>query len=133
MLDLSRISEAVRHEGSLTRRLFLAHGAALAALPALADCATAADRKVSFAADPFSLGVASGDPDARSVVLWTKLAPKPLDPDGGMRPGIISVAWEVAEDEAMKKVVVSGSSVATPQLGHTVHVEVQGLKPDRWY
>lgn len=133
MLELSSIREAIRYEGGLSRRLFLAHSTALAALPFLADHAEAADRKVSFAADPFSLGVASGDPDATGVVLWTRLAPKPLDPDGGMRPEVVAVAWEVAEDEAMKKVIAGGSTVATPQLGHTVHVEVQGLKPDRWY
>lgn len=133
MLDLTRISEAVRYEGGVSRRLFLAYGAALAALPALATRATTADRKVTFAADPFSLGVASGDPDPRGVVLWTKLAPNPLAPDGGMKPEIVPVAWEVAEDGAMKKIVASGTAAATPQLGHTVHVEVAGLKPDRWY
>ena len=133
MLDLSRISEAIRSEGGVSRRLFLAYGASLAALPLLAVRATAADRKVAFAANPFSLGVASGDPDAKSVVLWTKLAPNPLDPDGGMKPEMVSVAWELAEDDSMKKVVASGSAIAAPQLGHSVHVEVNGLKPDRWY
>ncbi|MBL8866626.1 MAG: PhoD-like phosphatase N-terminal domain-containing protein, partial [Planctomycetia bacterium] len=90
MFDLSRIPEAVRSEGGLSRRLFLSYGAALAALPALAAQSSAADRKVAFAVDPFSLGVASGDPDATSVVLWTKLAPKPADPDGGLKPESIA-------------------------------------------
>ena len=56
MLDLTRIPEAVRSEGGISRRLFLAHGAALAALPSLAVRTTAANRKVTFAADPFALG-----------------------------------------------------------------------------
>jgi alkaline phosphatase D len=133
MLDLTRIPEAVRSEGGVSRRLFLAYGAALAALPSLATCAEAADKKVTFAADPFALGVASGDPDATSVVLWAKLAPRPQDPDGGMKPEAVGVAWEVAEDDAMKKVVARGTAVATPQLGHTVRAEAGGLKPDRWY
>lgn len=133
MLDLNRIPEAVRSEGGISRRLFLAYGAALAALPSLATRATAADRKVTFVADPFGLGVASGDPDATSVVLWTKLAPKPLDPDGGMKPEPVAVVWEVAEDEMMKKVVARGTAIATPQLGHTIHAEVGGLQPSRWY
>jgi len=133
MLDLTRIPEAVRSEGGVSRRLFLAYGTALAALSSLAERVAAADKKVTFAADPFSLGIASGDPDATGVVLWTKLAPKPLDPDGGMKPDPVPVAWEVAEDDAMKKVVARGTAGATPQLGHTVHVEVTGLKPDRWY
>ncbi|MBX9627898.1 MAG: alkaline phosphatase D family protein [Gemmataceae bacterium] len=124
---------AARSEGGVSRRLFLAAGAALAGLPRLAVTAAAADRKVSFPADPFTLGVASGDPDATSVVLWTRLAPKPLDPDGGLKPEVIPVAWEVADDEGMTKVVASGTAAATPQLGHSVHAEAKGLAPDRWY
>lgn len=41
--------------------------------------------------------------------------------------------WEHADDEAMRTVVASGDAVVTPQLGHSVHVEVEGLRPDRWY
>ncbi len=133
MFDLTRIPEAVRAEGGVSRRLFLAYGAALAALPQLATQSVARERKTSFVADPFTLGVASGDPDATSVVLWTRLAPKPLDPDGGLKPEAIAVAWEIAEDDGMKNVVASGSAIATPQLGHAVHVEPRGLKPNRWY
>jgi alkaline phosphatase D len=133
VLDLTRIPDAVRSEGSVSRRLFLAYGSALAALPLVGVRTAAADRKVAFAADPFSLGVASGDPDASGVVLWTKLAPRPLDPDGGMGPEAVPVTWEVAEDEALKKVVAQGTAAATPQLAHTVHAEVRGLRPDRWY
>ena len=133
MLNLNHIASAVRHEQGVSRRLFLAYGAALAALPILGDRASAADRAVSFTSNPFSLGVASGDPDDRSVVLWTKLAPQPQQPDGGMPPENISVRWEIAEDESLQTVVASGTAVATPQLGHSVHVVAEGLKPDRWY
>jgi alkaline phosphatase D len=133
MFDLTTLRSAVRSEGGVSRRLFLAYGSALAALPSLALRTTAADRKVSFVSDPFTLGVASGDPDSTSVVLWTKLAPKPLDPDGGMKPEAIPVSWELAEDDGMKTVVAKGSAVATPQLGHAVHAIPTGLKPDRWY
>ena len=45
----------------------------------------------------------------------------------------VAVAWEVAEDDAMKQIVARGTTTATPQLGHSVHVEVGGLKPARWY
>jgi len=88
---------------------------------------------VRFSDDPFSLGVASGDPDAYGMVLWTRLAPRPLKGDGGMPSNSVSVSWEVSEDDAMKKVVAFGTHFATPQLGHSVHVEVKGLKPNRWY
>lgn len=133
MLDLSRIPDAVNYEGGISRRLFLACGAALAGLPLLSTCSAASDRKWTFPSDPFTLGVASGDPDSTSVMLWTKLAPKPLDPDGGMPPEFFNVDWSVAEDDGMRKVVASGTAVASPQLGHSVHAEAKGLKPDRWY
>ncbi len=86
----------------------------------------------SFVAYPFQLGVASGDPTADGFVLWTRLAPKPLD-GGGMSGESVRVHWQVAEDEAMTKVVASGSEVASADWAHSVHVEVAVLKPDRWY
>jgi alkaline phosphatase D len=134
MLDPKNLRAAVRHEGGVSRRLFLAYGAALSALPAVG--ARALGRTVQrpgFAADPFRLGVASGDPTPTGAVLWTRLAPAPLEPAGGMRPENVVVRWEVADDEAMRTVVAGGDAVATPQLGHSVHVEVEGLRPDRWY
>src|SRR5688500_4080944 len=101
MLDLKTLRGAVRHEGGVSRRLFLAYAAALAGIPALADrCEAQRGTPVTFDSDPFTLGVASGDPDHQSVVLWTRLAPKPLDPDGGLGPRGFPVTWEVAEDEA---------------------------------
>src|SRR5262245_26679442 len=133
MFDLARLPEAFRSEGGLSRRLFVAYGAALAGLPALPSLVAAADRKVTFPSDPFSLGIASGDPAATSVLLWTKLAPRPEDPDGGMPAEIVPVGWEVAEDEAMQSVIARGTAAATPQLGHSVHALARGLAPDRWY
>ena len=133
MFDLNRISDAVRYEGGVSRRLVLAYGAALAGLPLVSSRLAAADRQGVFESNPFSLGVASGDPDASSVVLWTKLAPDPTTASGGMNSAMVSVAWEIAEDEAMSKVVQSGNAIASPQLGHSVHIEVNGLKPARWY
>jgi alkaline phosphatase D len=138
MLNLAKIDQAVRHEGGVSRRLFLSYAAALAAVPLLADRAAAVGpttraAAASFAADPFALGVASGDPDPTSVALWTRLAPRPLEADGGMSPTAVNVKWEVAEDEAMRKVVRRGTATAAPELAHSVHVEVEGLQPDRWY
>jgi alkaline phosphatase D len=133
MIQPQQIRAAVAHQGGLSRRLMLAYGASLATIPTFANRTAAVDRKVAFQANPFSLGVASGDPDARSVVLWTKLAPQPMEADGGMPSQTVSVRWEIAEDDSMKKVVASGTAVATPQLGHSVHVTVRGLEPDRWY
>ena len=86
----------------------------------------------SFSSNPFTLGVASGDPSSDGFVIWTRLAPDPTD-GGGMPPEVIPVQWSIANDDKMKDVVQSGATVATPQLGHSVHVEVAGLKPDHWY
>lgn len=132
MLDHWGIRDAVRYEGGISRRLLLAYGSSLASIPLLSR-ATFAEAKMELPAETFSLGVASGDPDATSVVLWTKLAPRPLEPGAGLPPSPIEVEWEIASDEGMKKVVQAGKALATPSLGHSVHVEVEGLQPDRWY
>ncbi|MEY4763924.1 MAG: hypothetical protein RI907_597 [Pseudomonadota bacterium] len=84
--------------------------------------------------ETFSLGVASGEPRPDSVVLWTRLAPQPLQPDGGMPKFRVSVRWWVAADPACQQVVQQGVAVADPALAHAVHVQVGGLLPDRtWY
>ncbi|SFR89410.1 alkaline phosphatase D family protein [Sphingomonas jatrophae] len=83
----------------------------------------------------FTFGVASGEPVADGMVLWTRLAPKPLQPDGGMPRRRVPVRWEMFADEAARRPVRSGEAWAEPDLGHSVHVEVSGLTPDRpyWY
>lgn len=115
------------------RRDFLMGGVALAGATLAFPVAGWARRDaLRFADDPFSLGVASGDPWADSVVLWTRLAPDALN-GGGMPARTVPVRWEVATDERMQKVVASGTAMASPALGHAVHVEVFGLRPARWY
>lgn len=88
----------------------------------------------SAAREPFTLGVASGDPRCDSVVLWTRLAPDPLVPGAGV-PSSVPVEWELAADERMRTVVRQGVARATVDLGHSVHVEPAGLEPGReyWY
>ncbi|MET0852958.1 MAG: alkaline phosphatase D family protein [Candidatus Rokuibacteriota bacterium] len=82
---------------------------------------------------PFTLGVASGYPHPTGVVLWTRLAPAPLIPGGGMPRETVPVDWEVATDDRMANVVQHGTAVASPDWAHAVHVEVEGLEPGRWY
>ena len=89
--------------------------------------------KPRFAADPFSLGVASGYPLPNSVALWTRLAPQPDAPGGGLGPGTIPVRWVVARDEGLKDVAASGTAYASADWAHSVHVEAGGLEPARWY
>ena len=87
-----------------------------------------------FDAYPFSLGVASGDPLPDGVVLWTRLAPQPLE-GGGMPMTNVDVQWEVARDARFSAIAQKGTAIARPELGHSVHVEVSGLEPGReyWY
>jgi alkaline phosphatase D len=85
-----------------------------------------------FTAYPFTLGVASGEPLPTGVVLWTRLAPDPLH-GGGAGEQPIDVSWEVADDEAFGTIVARGTAVARPEAAHSVHVEVTGLQPARWY
>jgi len=119
---------------SPARRRFLRTSASLAAA---AVWSSRAEGRVLRApvlpADPFALGVASGDPSPSGVVLWTRLAPRPLEPDGGMPHEAVEVAWEVAEDEGFGRVVRRGVVTATPDWAHAVHVEVDGLAPARRY
>ncbi len=119
----------------MSRRTFVAASASFAVAALLSTSrlrgATAAAPK--FSAYPFSLGIASGDPTPDGVVLWTRLAPTPLEPGGGMPAQAVEVSWQLTDDEAMTRVVRAGTAVANPQWGHSVHVEVEGLRPDRWY
>jgi alkaline phosphatase D len=133
MLDLTKIAEAIRYEGGLSRRLFLAYGAALSSIPTLASRGNASGTPPKFANNPFTMGVASGEPSDSGVVLWTRLAPEPLVDGGGMPPVAVEVKWELGNDEGMKEIVQKGTAIATPQLAHAVHVEVAGLQPNRWY
>lgn len=124
----------LRAPGTLSRRAFLGRAAALAAAGFLQPLAGCAASRVRFAAYPFSLGVASGAPTAGGVVIWTRLAPLPLE-GGGMEPRPVEVRWEVAEDASFRRIVRSGAALAHPESVHAVHVEVEGLAPAReyWY
>ncbi|TXL75456.1 alkaline phosphatase [Vineibacter terrae] len=109
------------------RRRVLLGAAGLVAAPALITSTAHA-----FGADPFQLGVASGCPRPDSAVLWTRLAPDPLN-GGGLDPAPVAVDWEIAEDDGFRHVAARGRHMAMPALAHAVHVQVQGLKPGRWY
>jgi alkaline phosphatase D len=86
-----------------------------------------------LAANPFALGIASGQPRPDSVVLWTRLMAEGNHGERLIAP--IPVDWMIAEDEGMRRVVGSGQAFAEARWAHSVHVEVQGLRPNRpyWY
>ncbi|HEY6245145.1 MAG TPA: alkaline phosphatase D family protein, partial [Pyrinomonadaceae bacterium] len=78
--------------------------------------------------DLYPQGVASGDPDPHSVILWTR---RPFA-DGGTRQ-LLTV--EVAEDEAFRRVVAHARAPVSSGADWTARVFIGGLKPARiyWY
>lgn len=118
-------------EHDLQRRRLLMAGAGLFGLT-LIGRSTRLLADPSFSTNPFSLGVASGDPASDGFVIWTRLAPDPTH-GGGMPDAAVEVEWTVAADEKFRKVIQRGVTLAQPEWAHSVHVEVAGLKPHRWY
>jgi alkaline phosphatase D len=116
-----------------TRRSFLAASTSLAAAAIWADRAQGVElNRLKNASHPFQIGVASGDPSPDGFVIWTRLVTDPLN-GGGLPNEPVAVHWEVAEDEKFAKLAAFGKTSAVPDWGHSVHVEVEGLQPDRWY
>jgi alkaline phosphatase D len=125
---------AARHIG---RRRFLTVTGAAAALaftvnlPAAGTASAAELDARRITDDPFTLGIASGDPLPGSVLLWTRLAPVPYQPDGGMPAERVTVHWELAHDDRFRRIVRRGTATAHPEFHHTVHAEVGHLPADR--
>jgi alkaline phosphatase D len=127
---------------NLERRLFLARTTRLASLAAMAAAfpsallsPVAASPQIATRLGshyPFPLGVASGSPRPTSVVLWTRLIGDPLDTTP-IADAPLPVRWEVADDDNFSRIVAKGVAAALPELAHSVHVDVTGLRPDRWY
>ncbi|MCX6533943.1 MAG: alkaline phosphatase D family protein [Actinobacteria bacterium] len=120
----------------LSRRMFLALGATVV----VAACSSSEEGKSSgstevastvpatslvppsdLQSDPFTLGVASGDPDTESVVLWTRLAIDALN-GGAMPDEDIDVLWEMSTTESFDEITIAGIATASPQYGHSIHV-----------
>ncbi|WP_373487119.1 alkaline phosphatase [Blastomonas sp.] len=114
----------------LSRRLFVAAAPlGLIAAPGILRAQSL------FRTFPFALGIASGDPAPDGFVIWTRLAPDPLEAHGGMVMVPMEVTWDVASDDRFATIVANGTVVARPEMAHAVHVEVGGLQPNRpyWY
>jgi alkaline phosphatase D len=126
--------DALLRSGQLSRRDLLRAAGSLGLLGFAASSGLHAQSGYRFVADPFALGVASGYPTPDGFTLWTRLAPAPLQADGGMpRDENVVVNWQVAEDANFGKLVAEGRVRAVGELAHSVHVDVVGLRPDRAY
>jgi alkaline phosphatase D len=116
---------------TLSRRWFLGQGARLGLLPFIPACAELGedDACCEGSADTFQHGVASGDPLADAVILWTRVTP----PDEAREGRPIEVEWRVASDPELMEVVASGTAPAELESDYTVKVDVAGLAPDTTY
>jgi alkaline phosphatase D len=119
------------NRADLSRRSFLksvAAGAGAVSVPAaLTGCfGDDDDDKRDLTVFVFGHGVASGDPLADAVIIWTRVTPS----DTGAEA---QVGWVVATDEAMSNVVASGSVYTDSRRDFTVKVDVTGLNADTLY
>src|SRR5690606_33037733 len=82
------------------------------------------------AASTFQHGVASGDPLADAVILWTRVTP----PDEALASGaVVDVDYRVASDPGMTELVASGTAQAGAESDYTVKLDVSGLEPATTY
>ncbi|QIL69703.1 alkaline phosphatase [Diaphorobacter sp. HDW4B] len=121
-----------------SRRQWLLRAAQLSAMSTLPRWAWSQNAKLQH--NPFSLGIASGDPSPDGFVLWTRLMPMAAPPSGTALPpemlnavGPQTVRWEVARDDQFKQIVARGTAEADPSFAHSVHVEVRGLPSGHWF
>lgn len=82
---------------------------------------------------PFRHGVASGDPLATQVIIWTRVTPSATaSPGSGVGPPV-TVSWKVATDPTLRNVVARGSVRVSSATDHTVKLDVTGLRPATTY
>lgn len=75
----------------------------------------------------FRHGVASGDPLADRVILWTRITP------AAKQQGPIEVAWQVARDADFRRMVAQGRTTTDAGRDYTVKVDATGLEPGQRY
>src|SRR4029450_4600654 len=122
---------------TLHRREFVQLAAAIGAALAWGGSARASTPGWHERRDLYPEGVASGDPDPSSVILWTR---RPFEDPGAGATGVKSsgrrvLTVEVAEDDAFQRVVAKASAPVSAESDWTTRVLVGHLKPARvyWY
>ncbi|HEY3259663.1 MAG TPA: alkaline phosphatase D family protein [Pseudonocardiaceae bacterium] len=88
----------------------------------------------------FGYSVASGDPTADAVVIWTRATPPrrhrddPVATPGSGLGQPVQVLWEVARDAEFRRRVRQGVVRTSPDSDHTIKIDVTGLQPyTRYY
>ena len=110
---------------TLSRREFVQQAAAIGAALAWTGPARASRTNWREARELYPHGVASGDPDPSSVILWTR---RPFE--AGDRE---KLTVEVAEDANFSRVVATAAAPVSAASDWTSRVLVGGLKPARTY
>jgi alkaline phosphatase D len=112
---------------TITRRSFIQMATALGATAAWGQrSATRSNISWHERRDFYPEGVASGDPESDSVLLWTRRPPK-------NRSVADKLHVEVAEDESFTRVVASAEAPISEHSDWTCRVLAGGLKPGRTY
>src|SRR5688500_11470090 len=104
------------------RTFFKTSGAALGALPLVRSI----DALAQVANPVFRHGVASGDPLADRVILWTRVTPR----DGASAQ---QVSWQVARDPKFANVLARGEVETGAARDFTVKLDARGLEPATTY
>ncbi|MBC7270984.1 MAG: PhoD-like phosphatase N-terminal domain-containing protein, partial [Streptomyces sp.] len=125
LLRAGALAGAAVGAGALTGRA--ASAAAAAGGPATGDAAGGPASTV------FRHGVASGDPMADRVILWTRVTPTEQAAPGSGIGDLVVVDWEVSTDPGFATIVRSGTVTTDAGRDHTVKLDCVGLAPDRWY
>jgi alkaline phosphatase D len=110
---------------SVTRRSFLEMALALGASAAWGNAfASPSSLRWNERRDLYPEGVASGDPDSTSVLLWTRHTPNAKN-----------LRVELAEDESFRRVIATAAAPISAASDWTCRVLVGGLKPASvyWY
>ncbi|MEU2629513.1 alkaline phosphatase D family protein [Kitasatospora sp. NPDC007106] len=132
---MTETTDSVSPAVARPRRRRVLKAAALTAGAAVLPIAAGTAPATAATAPQFLHGVASGDPLADGVVLWTRVTPTPdAVPGSGAGPAT-DVVWQIATDKSFTSVRASGTVTTAAATDHTVKVDVRGLTADTvyWY
>ncbi|GAA1083527.1 alkaline phosphatase D family protein [Kitasatospora arboriphila] len=132
---MTETTDSVSPAAARPRRRRVLKAAALTAGAAVLPIAAGTAPATAATAPQFLHGVASGDPLADGVVLWTRVTPTPdAVPGSGAGPAT-DVVWQIATDKSFTSVRASGTVTTAAATDHTVKVDVRGLTADTvyWY
>ena len=125
------MTQLTHHSTSWLRRDMHRMALAAALVPWLSPGAQAQSAPPRWRVNPFSLGVASGQPQPRSVVLWTRLLID--EADAARQASGAPVVCELFADEALRQPVRQWTLTTDARRGHSLHVLADGLQPGRHY